>query len=453
MMTVPNDGYEFENWTINGDVVSSDQNIEYVALGDMDIKANYASKIYSVNINESNEGGAITGAASGVYSYGEVLNLTAKSNEDYIFDGWEVNNKNQGNDNEISIIVNESKDIKANFRRDVFLQSLTISRGWNWVSSYINEPIPVSTFIGNVTHVVSQFDEIINDPVYGMIGGFETLMPGVSYKMNASYSSMKSFKGHLHNLTNAPIELHTGWNWVSYPYFEEKEINDVLNNASEGDYMASQIGFSEFVDGYWEGTLSTLIPGHGYIYKSSTDKTLVFDLSNKELRAKAMRANNYIEGSHSEDVDIHKYPSTMNIIARVSNGHENLDASNCRIYAFAGNECRGESRNIDENHYLTIYGDDAINITFVVENTSNGDTYFAKENVTFGQEILGSRKAPFAITVSSEPTGINSVADSSRKMKVYSIEGVLINSEATTETLKMLSRGVYIIDGQKFMVK
>ena len=77
---------------------------------------------------------------------------------------------------------------------------------------------------------------------------------------------------------------------------------------------------------------------------------------------------------------------------------------------------------------------------------------FAKDIVTFGQEVLGSRKAPFTITV-SEVTGINSVTDSSRKMKVYSIEGVLINSEATAETLKKLSRGIYVIDGQKFMVK
>lgn len=452
MMTIPNEGYEFMNWTINGDVVSSDLNLEYVALEDMNIKANYAPKTYSVNITDSNEGGAITGAASGVYSYGDVLNLTAKSNEDYVFDGWEINNQNNGNDNEISIVVNESKDIKANFRRDVFLQSFSMSRGWNWISSYVNEPIPVSTFLGNVTHIVSQFDEVINDPLYGMIGGIETLMPGVSYKMDASYSSMKSFKGHLHDLASTPIELHTGWNWVSYPYVEEKEISDVLVNASEGDYMTSQFGFSEFADGYWEGTLNTLTPGYGYIYKSSTDKTLVFDFSNNESRAKAMRANNYIENSYSEEVDIRKYPSTMNIIARVSTGRENLDAYNCRIYAFAGNECRGESRTVGDNHYLTIYGDDATNITFVVENISNGDTYFAKEIVTFGQEVLGSRKAPFTITV-SEVTGINSVTDSSRKMKVYSIEGVLINSEATAETLKKLSRGIYVIDGQKFMVK
>lgn len=452
MMTVPNKGYEFRNWTINGDIVSSDPILEYVALGDMDIKANYVPKTYSVTISESLEGGVITGAASGVYSYGDTLNLAAEADEDFIFDSWEVNNQNMGNDNEISIIVNESKDIKANFRRDVFLQSITMSRGWNWVSSYVNEPIPVSTFLGNITHIVSQFDEIVNDPVYGMIGGIEKLLPGVSYKMDASYSSMKSFKGHLHDLTNSPIELRTGWNWISYPYIEEKEINEVLNNASEGDYITSQFGFSEFRDGYWEGTLSTLNPGYGYIYKSSTDKTLEFDFSRKQSKARVMRANSYINEQNFCEVDAHKYPSTMNIVARISTDAENFGTEKYRIYAFAGSELRGESRSIGDNHYLTIYGDNATTITFVVEDITTGDTFFAKETVIFNPDVVGSRKAPFTITISGT-TAINNITDSSRKMKIYSIEGVLINSEATTESLKKLSRGIYIIDGQKFMVK
>lgn len=451
LTTVPNEGYEFKNWTVNGEVVSSDLEFEYVVLENMDIKANYALKMYSVTINDSSEGGVVTGAASGVYSYGKELNLIASADEDFVFDGWVVNNQNKGNDSELSVVVDEVKDINANFRRDVFQQSIAIARGWNWISSYVKESIPVSNFLGNITHIVSQFDEIINDPVYGMIGGIESLLPGVAYKMNASYSSIKSFKGHLHDLAEAPIEVRTGWNWISYPYVEELDINDVLTNASEGDYMTSQFGFSEYADGYWEGTLSSLTPGVGYIYKSISDKTLVFDFLNKASMAKIHRAYDYSEDSGSGDIDVHKYPTTMNIVARVY-GLNGVDEVDYRIYAFAGNECRGESQYVGGNHYLTVYGDNSTNITFIVENTDNGDTYMAKENVTFSQEVLGSRKVPFCITV-SETTNIHSVNDSSQKMKIYSVEGILIDTEATVESLKKLSRGMYIIDGQKFMVK
>lgn len=452
LTTVPNEGYEFRNWTINGETYSSEPDLEYVALGDMDIQANYVSKTYAVTIGDSDGGGIVTGAASGVYAFGDVLNLVAHADEDYVFDGWEVNGQNMGIDEELSVIVNEVKDIKANFRRDVFLQSLAMSRGWNWVSFYVNEPVPVSSFLGTTNHIVSQFDEIINDPVYGMIGGIESLLPGVAYKMDVAYSVIKSFKGHLHDLTNTPIVLHAGWNWVSYPYAEERDINDVLSNASEGDYITSQFGFSEYIDGYWEGTLNSLIPGYGYIYKSGTNKTMEFDFSNSPSTAKVTRANSYNEEPYAGEVDARKYPSTMNVVARISTEAYNVAADQCRIYAFAGNELRGESRCVGDNHYLTIYGDNATTITFVVENRTNGDTFFAKETVTFDSGVLGSRKAPFTVTV-AETTSISETTDSSRKMKVYSLEGILIDPDATAEALKKLSRGIYIIDGQKFIVK
>lgn len=454
LTTVPNEGYEFKNWTINGEVFSSEPNLEYVPLEDLNIKANFALKTYSVNISESDEGGTVTGAASGVYSFGDVLNLVANADEDYVFEGWDVNGQNKGNDNELSVIVNEVKVIKANFRREVFKQSLVMSKGWNWISCYMNEPIPVSNFLGNTNHIVSQFDEIINDPVYGMIGGFESLLPGVAYKMDVAYNAIRSFNGHLHNLVNQPIELHKGWNWISYPYVEERSINEVLSNASEGDYMTSQFGFSEFSDGYWEGTLNSLTPGYGYIYKSSTNKILEFDFSDRQSRTKAMRSysNGYEYETYSDEVDARKYPSTMNVIARIVTDAETLVAEKYRIYAFSGNELRGESKCVGDNHFLTIYGDSAIIIRFVVEDLSNGDTFFAKETVTFDSTVLGSRKAPFTITVSGT-TAINGITDSSHKMKIYSIEGVLINPEATAESLKKLSRGIYIIDGLKFIVK
>lgn len=450
--TNSNEGYEFKNWTINGDVVSEEPAFEYMVLGDMDIKANYALKTYPVTICETEEGGSVSGSASGVYSHGDVLNVIANPHEDYVFDGWTVNNENTGKDAELSIVVNGPKNINANFKRDVFSQSITLSRGWNWVSSYVNEPIPVENFLNNVTHVVSQFDEIINDPVYGMVGNIEALQPGASYKMESPYSTMKVFKGHLHDLANTPIKLHTGWNWISYPYAEEKEINDVISNASEGDYMTSQFGFSEYADGYWEGTLTTLTPGLGYIYKSATDKNLLFDFVQNVSNAKALRTYKYNDDSYSADVDVHKYSSTMNVVARISSGDCNVDETECRIFAFVGNECRGVSQFVGNNHYITIYGDDAANITFVVENIANGDTYMAEENIIFKQEVVGSRKAPFTLTLSN-PTKIQGVNDSSRKMMIYSVEGVLINSEATAESLKKLSRGIYIINGQKFRVK
>lgn len=452
LTTVANEGYEFSNWTVNGVEVSKDPILEYVPLGDIDVKANYVLKKYSVTINASEGGGAVEGSASGVYSHGDVLNITANANEDFVFDGWIVNDKNVSNESTISVVVDENKTINAEFHRDVFLQSLTMSRGWNWISSYVKEPVPVNSLFGSVTRIVGQFDEAVDDPVYGIVGNLESLQPGKAYKMEASYGVVRSFKGHVHNLAELPINLHTGWNWISYPCNEENNINDVLANATDGDYITSQYGFSEFANGYWEGTLNNLVPGYGYIYKSGADKALAFDFVGKgKPGVKESRVRHAEEDPYVTSIDVHKYPTTMNVIARVSDNNSFADNEKCRIYAFAGNECRGESRYVCGNHYLTIYGDEATVITFVVENIDNGDTFIAKEDVTFNQDVLGRRNAPFVITA-SETTGIPNVT-SSKKMKIYTIDGVLIDSEATVESLKKLHRGVYIVNRQKFVVK
>lgn len=453
MASEANKGYQFKNWTVNGEVVSTDEILEYKALEDMDIIAHYSAKTYSVTVSD-NEGGVIAGSASGFYSYGDILNITAQANEDFVFEGWNVNGKIVSEDENLSIIVDEQKEINAVFRRDMYSQSLTVSRGWNWVSTYVNEPVPVSVFLNHVSHIVGQFDELINDPEYGMTGGIDWLLPGLAYKVDASYSAMRTFKGHLHNIADTPIMLHTGWNWISYPYTEERNIGNVLTNASEGDCITSQYGFAEYANGYWEGTLNTLAPGLGYIYKSVADKDLGFDFTvANNSKASVYNASYAVDDVPSNIVDVHQYPSTMSVISRISANSSDIDNGQYRIYAFAGNECRGGSCFIGGKHYLTVYGDDATDISFVIENTVSGDTYLSQDKLTFCPEVIGSRKSPYVISI-SEATGINSVnADVSRKMRIYSIEGVMIDSEAGLETIQKLNRGIYIIDGQKFIVK
>ena len=445
-------GYEFKHWTVNGETVSTDAVLTYTALEDMDIVANYSLKTFPVTVSGNEEGGSVSGAASGVYAYGDVLTVTAEADEDYVFEAWNVNGQPVSSEPELSVTVDEAKDIQAVFRRDLFLQTMQLSRGWNWVSSYVAEPVAAGHFLGHVTRIVSQFDEVINDPLYGMTGGIDSLRAGQAYKMEASLGTLKSFKGHLHNLQHAPISLHTGWNWISYPFAEERNINDVLPDASEGDVMTSQYGFSEFYDGVWEGTLSTLTPGLGYIYKSATDKDLAYDFTAGSQTLAARVAAPEADAPDTS-VDVHKYPSTMNVIASVQAADAEADNEQYCIYAFAGNECRGESRCISGKHYLTVYGDEATDISFVVKHTANGGTYLAKEHLTFSPEVVGSRRAPYTLTI-SETTGIDGARNlGARNMKVYSIDGVLVNPDATLADILKLERGVYIIDGQKFIVK
>lgn len=445
-------GYTFSHWTVNGETVTSEPTLETVALANLDIVAHYTLKKYAVEVQDGGEAGSVAGASSGLYSYGEELRMEAQPAADFEFAGWTVNGQPYSADPTLTIVVDDAKTVSALFKRVVFQQSLTLARGWNWISSYMAEPVPVDRILGNVTQVLGQFDELIKDPVYGMTGDIDAVLPGRAYKVNATYAGIKSFSGRLHDTSARPIHLLTGWNWIAYPHIEEQALSDVIANPSEGDCLTSQLGFAEYADGTWEGTLTTLSPGIGYIYKSVADKALDFSFAPNRAMQPAVRLRNAEALSGKYEVDPHKYPSTMNIIATLATEGYNVDAADCCIYAFAGSECRGESRFVGDSHYLTVYGDEPVTITFVVENLLNGDLYMGRESLTFTPEVIGSRHAPYLITFATT-TGIDRTDAASRKLEIYTVDGLLVNPEATPDTLRKLSRGVYIVNGQKLMVK
>lgn len=449
LQATPNAGYTFSHWTVNGQrQPSSEPSITVQVTGNMDVRAFFMAQPFNLTILQP-IGGTISGASSGTFDYGKTLRLSAIPASDFAFDHWIVDGKDAGTDNVLSITIDKSSSVTAVFKQVIFTQEMCLSKGWNWISSYLSESIPVSRWTAKTERIVGQFDEMIMDPVYGFVGGLDSLEYGRGYKVKASEAIVMHQKGHINN---SSLKLEKGWNWISYPYYEERNINEVISNPSEGEYLASQFGFSEFADGCWEGTLTNLTPGLGYIYKSCTDKTLLFDFSEKTSRTMPKRATATRNDIVQQNVDVHKYPSTMNMIVRLSDGYSMLDNADYRIYAFVGNECRGESQHVGKSHYLTVYGDEATTITFVVEDVNSGNTYMAKESLTFCQEVIGNRQSPYIITI-TDPTSVQDIEKSSHRMTIYSVEGILISSDATVDTLKQLSRGIYIVDGQKFLVK
>ena len=117
----------------------------------------------------------------------------------------------------------------------------------------------------------------------------------------------------------------------------------------------------------------------------------------------------------------------------------------------AGDELRGISQFIGENHYLTIYGDGTTDISFMIENAETGDTYVANETLTFHNDVVGSRQSPFVLNIGNG-TGIDTLRNDI-PMTVYSLQGVLISREATLKMLHSLPKGVYIVNGQKCFIK
>jgi hypothetical protein len=281
-----------------------------------------------------------------------------------------------------------------------------------------------------------------------MVGGLTELTAGQAYKIEAVSRFSNSFRGHLYDTTTKPITLHKGWNWIAFPFMERGPVT-MVTNAEEGDFITSQTGFAEYADGTWAGTLDMFTPGSGYLYKSVESKQLAFDptMTVSQSRSWGARTPTVTE----QDIDIHRYPSTMNVTADICRDGAALDGNGYTIYALVGDELRGISQCVDGHHYLTVYGEAATEISFVIENAETGESYEAGEKLTFRSDVVGSRKSPFAFNMGNA-TGIDTF-DGSTRMTVYTLEGVLVSRDATLKTLRRLPKGVYIVNGQKRYVK
>ena len=426
------EGYQFASWSQNGETISTNDTINQVALSDLTMVANFEKKTYQVNIEENCEGGSITQTYTGVYHYGDQLVLKAEADEDYSFAHWTVNGKQTEDAETLSFIVDKDLTVSASFRQECYEQNITLMRGWNWIASYLADPISASDIASKSSQIISSSEEI------------ENLLPAQTYKVKASTSFISKSKGRLFEASTTPVRINAGWNWLGYPLRENQELASAISNASEGDYIVGQTGFAQFYAGTWEGTLKQLITNQGYLYKSVKQNNLEF----AEATTPSQLSD---EEQQDMEVDIRQYPSTMNIIGKLTRKDADMTGSDYRLYVMVGNECRGISQLIDGKYYLTIYGEKDEKLNMVIENLQTQESILVQDALTFKEDVLGSRTSPYDFNIDIM-TGIENILADGKELRIYSIDGYLIDAHATVKTLRKLVKGVYIINGKKYVV-
>ena len=426
------EGYQFASWSLNGETISTNDTISQVALSDLTMVANFEKKTYQVNIAENCEGGSITQTYTGVYHYGDQLVLKAEADEDYSFAHWTVNGKQTDDAETLSLIVDKDLTVSASFKQERYEQNITLMRGWNWIASYLADPISASDIASKSSQIISSSEEI------------ENLLPAQTYKVKASTSFISKSKGRLFEASTTPVGINAGWNWLGYPLRENQELASAISNASEGDYIVGQTGFAQFYAGTWEGTLKQLITNQGYLYKSVKQNNLEF----AEATTPSQLSD---EEQQDMEVDIRKYPSTMNIIGKLTQKDADMTGSDYRLYVMVGNECRGISQLIDGKYYLTIYGEKDEKLNMVIENLQTQESILVQDALTFKEDVVGSRTLPYDFNIDIM-TGIENILADGKELRIYSIDGYLIDAHATVKTLKKLVKGVYIINGKKYVV-
>ena len=172
-------------------------------------------------------------------------------------------------------------------------QTTALSEGWNWFSLSVEM---------NPTEALSMLEESLG--TYGLIikaknGGyveyddednawFGTLTQLTNenmYMIQMATACTVELQGISAHPASHAITINPGWNWIGFPCNEEVNVMDAFASfaAEEDDRLKSRGAYMEFDGDEWFGTLTTLMPGQGYMYwsQSTETKTLIVQTSAK----------------------------------------------------------------------------------------------------------------------------------------------------------------------------
>jgi hypothetical protein len=115
-----NTGYTFNNWTENGEVVTTNASYTFIVEGNRTLVANFTLNNYTISVTaDPTEGGMVTGA--GNYVHGTTCTLTATANENYEFINWTKDGVEVSTEVTFTFIVTASETYVAHFNFDDYV--------------------------------------------------------------------------------------------------------------------------------------------------------------------------------------------------------------------------------------------------------------------------------------------------------------------------------------------
>jgi hypothetical protein len=312
---------------------------------------------------------------------------------------------------------------------DAYLLKTKLPQGWKWISfnlasadlSDVNATLSsISAEPGDLIKGQTVFD-IYNATLgwQGSIsstGGFNNKS---MYMVKMSGEDTLLYTGAKLNPAEILIPLNTGWNWIGYTPAVNLEINDAFGNynPAEGDLIKSQYAFAMYdpVMG-WLGDLTHLIPGQGYMFKTSNATgSLVYPITGMYKSALVSEKGNNDVPVEEWQIEKEAYQFTMSLIAELNPGTGDVTEKHI-IGAFAGDECRGIAQPILINgkmlYFITIYANSTDEtIFFKLADLSTNQFADIVELINFiPNDIRGKTDNPYQLNIKSA-TFVNTVSE------------------------------------------
>ncbi len=131
---MPNDGYSFLNWTLNGNIVSTSANYTFTINANVSLVANFSAPLYTVAVSASPSAGGIV-VGGGRFAAGSTQKVSATPNNGYTFVNWTQNGSVVSTATSYSFTLTANTTLVANFTVGCFpihsRRQRLAQRGWD----------------------------------------------------------------------------------------------------------------------------------------------------------------------------------------------------------------------------------------------------------------------------------------------------------------------------------
>ena len=339
------------------------------------------------------------------------------------------------------------------------MQRLSLEKGWNWVSLYVQPEKCKPSELLNASTLWMPGDavEIVYEKGTTKLMTYKTLMAGDSCYWDGGdeqvvinprlmyrfYSNNKKDAYIKGSPTTARIKVKKGWNRIGYvsPINLPVAIalGDYTDHGSDGDIIKSQSEFAVLsVDAKgnrtWKGTLKFLKTGEGYMLRRMAADEATFDYPTYN------DASRYSSGgsSHAPQAPLFMNVSgvSMNVVATVD-GVKLQEGD--RLVAYSAGDVCGMSELDSENRFFLSIGKAADHtVLFALER--DGEIVATTQQTIPYQEnaVLGTLQVPTVISF----LPMTDAAQSGW----YTLQGMKLQERPTRA-------GIYLLDGKTVIIK
>ena len=380
-----------------------------------------------------------------------------------------------------------SYDSPVEFRStEDILQSVPLTRGWTWMSMYVQ---PESTVITDV--LPKKSSELLkyqyvksktafasayrNNGQVSTNGTLEMMEPGQMYKIQVSSATTLDIYGKPIDVTQREQTIRSGYNWIGSLSGTVLTPDEAFADLQPevGDMVKSRKAYAIYgTRGTWEGLLESIVPGEGYVYhsKAAASKTFHYPKVNTTSYAKATRdvgsspakatagtspakGLSSVEGDcqspalHYAPGDDSRFPDNMIMIAVVEKDGQPVE--DAEVAAFIKGECRGSVGFKNGYYFLTIMGsaEEDRNATVELRVWHDGEEHIVENEKRFVSDAAyGTLEEAYVLNIGSN-TGITNLSDdSSEDGDYFTLQGFKIGRKPT-------KAGVYIHNGKTITIK